>query len=307
MSGVLDKVDQRTKLVGENRLELLMFKLRGRQTYAINVFKVQEVLKLPNLTLVPHRHPVVCGVTHLRGVTVPVINLSMAINLPALEVNKDSTIIVTEYNRSVQAFLVGGVDRIVNMNWDEIQPPPKGTGRAHYLTAITHYKEEIVEIIDVEKVLAEIVPFTTDISDDVLDKSLVGKTSDLIVLVVDDSPVAMSQAKSTLMKLGLQVVTANNGLEAWNFLKSLAANDDPKLSQLLMMVTDAEMPEMDGYTLVTRIKEDPALSDMFIMLHTSLSGVFNQAMVKKVGADDFMAKFSPDELAERVMEIIDRA
>lgn len=304
MSGVLDKVDQRTKLVGENRLELLMFKLRGRQTYAINVFKVQEVLKLPNLTLVPHRHPVVCGVTHLRGVTVPVINLSMAINLPALEVNKDSTIIVTEYNRSVQAFLVGGVDRIVNMNWDEIQPPPKGTGRAHYLTAITHYKEEIVEIIDVEKVLAEIVPFTTDISDDVLDKSLVGKTSDLIVLVVDDSPVAMSQAKSTLMKLGLQVVTANNGLEAWNFLKSLAANDDPKLSQLLMMVTDAEMPEMDGYRLTTEVRNHPKLKDLHIVLHTSLSGSFNQAMVEKVGCDGFLSKFQPDELAKVVQERI---
>ena len=118
MSGVLEKVDQRTRLVGENRLELLMFKLRGRQTYAINVFKVQEVLKLPNLTLVPHRHAVVCGVTHLRGVTVPVINLSMAINMPPMEVEKNSTIIVTEYNRSVQAFLVSGVDRIVNMNWD---------------------------------------------------------------------------------------------------------------------------------------------------------------------------------------------
>jgi two-component system chemotaxis response regulator CheV len=73
-----------------------------------------------------------------------------------------------------------------------------------------------------------------------------------------------------------------------------------------MVISDVEMPEMDGYTLVSRLKNDPALKDMYIMLHTSLSGIFNRAMVEKVGADDFMAKFSPDELAERVMEILDR-
>ena len=120
MSSVLDSVDQRTKLVGENRLELLLFKLGGRQTFAINVFKVQEVLNLPNLTVMPHRHSCICGVTHFRGQTVPVINLSQAIGMRALEVNKESIIVVTEYNRSVQAFLVAGIEQIVNMTWENI-------------------------------------------------------------------------------------------------------------------------------------------------------------------------------------------
>ena len=151
MAGILDTVDQRTQLVGENRLEILMFRLFGRQLFAINVFKVQEVLQLPKLTLMPQRHPFVCGVVNLRGQTLPVIDLSQAIGMRPLVPGPNSTIIVTEYNRSVQAFLVGGVDRIVNMNWEAILPPPTSAGRQHYLTAISKVDEQLVEIIDVEK------------------------------------------------------------------------------------------------------------------------------------------------------------
>ncbi len=297
MAGVLDSVNQRTQLVGENRLELLMFNLKGRQTFAINVFKIQEVLKLPNLTRMPHEHPAVCGVTHLRGKTVPIINLSMAIKMPPLTPDKDSTIIVTEYNRTVQGFLIGGVDRIVNMNWGDIQPPPKGAGRNHYLTAITRYEDKLVEIIDVEKVLAEIVPYTTDISEDILDHDVLSHAEGRRVLIVDDSPIAMSQASSTVEKLGFEVVSATNGLEAHNLLKSWAEMGDDEMGKLLMVITDAEMPEMDGYMLTTAIRKDPRLKHLHVVLHTSLSGSFNEAMVEKVGCDGFLSKFQPDKLA----------
>ncbi len=304
MAGVLDTVDQRTKLVGQNRLELLMFKLIGKQVFAINVFKVQEVLKLPNLTHMPHRHPVVAGVTHLRGNTVPVINLSMAIKMPPLTADKNSTIIVTEYNRKVQAFLVGAVDRIVNMNWEDIQPPPKGAGRSHYLTAITKYKNELVEIIDVEKVLAEIVPFTTDVSEGIVEQDVIQKVVGKKILIVDDSPVAIAQAKSTLDKMGLDVITASNGLEALNLLRSWSDRIEDINDELLMVITDAEMPEMDGYRLTTEVRKHPKLKDIHVILHTSLSGNFNKAMVKKVGCDGFLSKFQPDELATEVQNYI---
>jgi len=173
MSRVLETVDQRTKLVGENRLELLLFKFGVRQIFAINVFKIQEVLRLPNLTRMPHCHPVVVGVSHIRKVTVPIVNLAQAIGLRPLEVSEDSTIIVTEYNRTVQAFLVGSVDRIVNMTWEQIIPPPQGAGRSHYVTAITHYNDQIVEIIDVERVLSDIKPYNIEVSSEVLTQGLV--------------------------------------------------------------------------------------------------------------------------------------
>ena len=218
MSGILASVDQRTKLVGENRLELLMFKLLGSQIYAINVFKVQEVMRLPNLTEIPNRHPCICGVTHYRGQTVPVINMSQAIGLRALEPTEESVVIVTEYNRSVQAFLVGGIERIANMNWKEIAAPPKPAGKDHYLTAITNFDKQIVEVIDVEKVLAEITPYTTDVSNELLDSELVTGVKEKFILVVDDSTIAIAQAEGTIKKIGLKVITASNVMNAYQML-----------------------------------------------------------------------------------------
>ena len=144
MASILDSVNQRTQLVGENRLEILMFRLHGRQLFAINVFKVQEVVRLPKLTLMPQRHPHMCGVITLRGQTIPVIDLAQAIGMRPLLQNENSTVIVTEYNRSIQAFLIGSVERIVNLNWESVQPPPRTAGRQHYLTAITRVDEAIV-------------------------------------------------------------------------------------------------------------------------------------------------------------------
>ena len=298
MAGILDSVDSRTQLVGQNRLEILVFRLAGRQQFAINVFKVQEVLQLPRLTLIPQRHPMICGVINLRGQTLPVIDLSRAIGMRALVPDASSTIIVTEYNRSVQAFLVGGVERILNLNWEAVHPPPGGAGRQHYLTAITKVDDRLVEIIDVEKVLAEIVPMNTRVSAERLDDELLERTRGREVLVVDDSSVAIAQLRDTLTQLGLRLHVATDGLRALQQLKRWADEGQDMEEKLLMVFTDAEMPEMDGYRLTTEIRNDPRLRDLYVVLHTSLSGSFNDAMVKKVGCDDFLSKFQPDQLVE---------
>ncbi|BCD87469.1 chemotaxis protein CheW [Pseudomonas solani] len=302
MAGILDTVDQRTQLVGENRLEILMFRLAGRQLFAINVFKVQEVLQLPKLTLIPQRHPFVCGVVNLRGQTLPVIDLSRAIGMRALVPDERSTIIVTEYNRSVQAFLVGGVDRILNLNWESIQPPPGGAGRQHYLTAITKVEDQIVEIIDVEKVLAEIVPMSTRVSEERLSNPLLEKARGREVLLVDDSNVALTQLRETLSQLGIRTHSVSDGLKALNLLKKWADTGEVMTDKLLMIFTDAEMPEMDGYRLTTEIRNDPRLRELYVVMHTSLSGSFNDAMVKKVGCDNFLSKFQPDKLVDVVAD-----
>jgi len=302
MAGILDTVDQRTQLVGENRLEILMFRLAGRQMFAINVFKVQEVLHMPKLTLMPHRHRFVCGVIHLRGQTLPVIDLSQAIGMRPIVPDERSTIIVTEYNRSIQAFLVGGVDRILNLNWESILPPPGGAGRQHYLTAITKVDDQLVEIIDVEKVLAEIVPYDTRISGDRLADPLLEKARGREVLLVDDSSVALAQLRDTLTQLGIKLHVATDGLKGLNMLKAWADAGETITDKLLMIFTDAEMPEMDGYRLTTEIRQDPRLRDLYVVLHTSLSGSFNDAMVKKVGCDNFLSKFQPDKLVDVIRQ-----
>lgn len=304
MAGMLDAVDQRTQLVGENRLELLMFRLGGMQLFAINVFKVQEVVQLPRLNLMPQRHPSVGGVTHFRGRTIPVIDLSQAIGMKPIAAGQTCNLIVTEYNNSVQGFMVGEVDRIINMNWNEILPPPDGVGRQNYLTAITKVNERIVEIIDVEKVLAEISPYDTTVSPEVIDPDLLSLAKGLEVLVVDDSSVGLAQCRSTLDYMGIKVHTATDGKKGLEMLKKWAADGEDVPGKLLMLITDAEMPEMDGYRLTREIREDPRLKALYIVLHTSLSGSFNKAMVQKVGCDDFLSKFQPDKLAEVVQERI---
>lgn len=306
MSKLMNSVDQRTQLVGENRLELLTFKLAGRQLFALNVFKIQEVVQVPPLTALPHSHPVICGITHLRDQTISVIDLSAAIGGPSLKGRENLNLIVTEYNRSVQAFLVGAVDRIVNLNWESILPPPKGTGRSSFLTAITQLDNQIVEILDVERVLADIIPYDTDVSAEILDEELVEEAikRNLTVLMVDDSSTAMHQAKDTLANIGVKIVYQADGLKGLNYLKQLALEGGDIRKKLLMVITDAEMPEMDGYRLTHEIRQNPALRDLHIILHTSLSGNFNEAMVKKVGCDDFLSKFQPDMLAKRVQDFI---
>lgn len=298
MSEILKNVDSRTNLVGQNRLEILMFRLQGRQRFAINVFKIQEVLTLPKVTIMPSQDPKVVGVIHLRGRALPVLDLAKSVGMRELERNEESTIIVTEYNSSVQAFLVGSVDRIVNLNWEDILPPPSGAGRTHYLTAITRFEDEIIEIVDVEKILSEVVPAVTEIDPEYLDETLLSQANGREILMVDDSPTAIQQASATFSSLGLVVHSAGNGQEGLDILKDWADQGIDVNEKLLMVVTDAEMPKMDGYRLTTEIRSDNRLKNLFIALHTSLSGSFNEAMVKKVGCDAFLSKFHPNELAE---------
>jgi two-component system chemotaxis response regulator CheV len=309
MAGILDSVNQRTQLVGQNRLELLLFKLQGSQVYGINVFKVKEVLQCPKLTLMPQRHPVVRGVAHIRGGTIPIIDMGMAIGQTPIadSVIPNSFVIITEYNRKTQGFLVGGVERIINLNWESIHPPPKGAGKDNYLTAVTKIDNKLVEIIDVEKILSEVAPVQEKVNEKFVEKASERNAEvPTTVLVVDDSVVARKQIQNCLQTIGIKVITKNDGKQALDFLKELVADGSKIADHLSLMISDVEMPEMDGYTLTTLCKNDERLKSLYIMLHTSLSGVFNKAMVQKVGADDFMAKFSPDELAEKVMEIIDR-
>lgn len=304
MSKLLASVDSRTQLVGENRLELLMFQLSGRQLYALNVFKIKEVMSVPPLTAMPQRHPVVKGVTHLRDRTISVIDLSAAIGRRPIQDLSQCNLIVAEYNQSVQAFLVGAVDRIVNLNWDTILPPPKGAGNNHYLTAITHVDDRIVEILDVERVLADISPYDTSVSKDVLDAELAkrARKANLKALVVEDSLTAACQAKETLANVGVGVIAVQDGLKALNLLKEWLAQGIDPADKILMVITDAEMPEMDGYRLTHEIRKHPDLKDLYVVLHTSLSGSFNKAMVEKVGCDNFLSKFQPDSLAEIVQQ-----
>jgi len=302
MAGILEGVDQRTRLVGENRLELLLFTLGGYQRFGINVFKVQEVIQCPPLTRMASANPIVRGITNMRGKTISILDLGMAIGKRPIDNVGDAFVIVAEYNRSVQGFLVTAVDRIVNMKWEDIKTPPKGLGSNNYMTAVTEVDGKLVELIDVEKILAELVGVTTDISDTT---QLEGANARPIrLLVVDDSSVARNQIKRTLEQMGMECLLAKNGREGVDTLLDMVKDNRNIQEQIDAVISDVEMPEMDGYTLTAEIRKNEQLKVLPVLLHTSLSGTFNKNMVSKVGADMFVPKFNAEELAESVRSLL---
>lgn len=306
MSDLLASIDKRTQLVGENRLELLLFRLGTRHAFAINVFKVKEVIRVPHLNQMPGAHAHMKGVTNYRGASIPVIDLRLAIGMKGAIDNQAENVIITEYNRSVQGFLIGRVMNIVNTSWSDIQPPPSTVGKNNYLTAITQIeideKKQLVEIIDVEKVLAEIIDYDVSVSDEVLDADITQHLAGHTILIVDDSGTARGQIRDTLQQFGLNIIEQKDGLKALNLLKKWADEGKTVTDEILMMFTDAEMPEMDGYRLTAEVRNDPRMSDLFIALNTSLSGSFNEAMVEKVGCNRFISKFQPDLLVDVVQQ-----
>jgi two-component system chemotaxis response regulator CheV len=300
MTGILDDINKRTQLVGKNRLELLMFRLADGELYGINVFKVREVINCPKLTVIHSAHPVVRGVANIRGRTVSIMDLGRAISGPAIDDAGRSYIIITEFNRTIQGFMVHSVERIVNLCWDDVRLPPEGAHRNSYINAVTSVDNDLVQLIDVEQVLDEVVGEPETVSAANTDSLAMEADESHRVLVVDDSKVARSQIIRALAQAGIDCVQLNDGRQALNQLKAWADQEQLLNQRISMVISDIEMPEMDGYTLTSEIRRDPRLKHLYVLLHSSLSGNFNESMVKKVGADSFIAKFSAVELLREV-------
>ena len=299
---LLNRIDQRTRLAGHNRLALLLFRLGGRQLFGVNVFKVQEVLRRPPLFQLPGLPTEFAGAADVRGRSIPVLDLGLSIGHPERDpdpARAPNYLVVTEFNRSVQGFLVSDVERIVNIAVEDIHPPPELGAEASYLTAVTRFQGELIQVIDVESVLADISQARMD-APLAPEMALPADAPPLQVLVVDDSRVARSQIRSVLDQLGVSATLLSDGKQALDHLLQIQATGEDPAERYAMVISDIEMPAMDGYTLTTEIRRDPALRDMFVLLHTSLSGVFNMALVERVGADDFVPKYSEHELAQRV-------
>jgi len=260
MSEILNSVNLRSQLVGENRLELLLFKLNSRQRFGINVFKVREVLQCPPLTSMPRLNKLVRGIAHIRGQTISVIDMSLAVGGKKIEELSTAFIIITEYNNSVQGFLVGSVERIINSSWQSIMPPPKGSGRASYLSAVTNMDDELIEILDFEKILNEISPVKTDLSKNASNLKIDNKR-EKIIFIADDSSVARNQIKKALSSFGLKIELAKNGLETLHRLKEIAAETGDVTDKVGVLISDIEMPEMSGYTLTAEIRNTPELKN----------------------------------------------
>jgi two-component system chemotaxis response regulator CheV len=304
---LIDAVDARTKLAGSNKMEILLFSLGTRETFGINVFKVREVTRTPPITRTPNMPAGVEGVISLRGNIIPVISLGKFINISGAEGCNSETMMVTEYSRRTQGFLVQDVDRIVRVDWDKVKSPESVlSGHEGLITAITELPDgKLVSILDVEQILVsafgeEAIP----------DLQSVQSERQHTVFFVDDSIVARKEIAQVLEKLGVKHHQANNGMEGWERLRALASRaqaEGEDLSQSISLILlDAEMPEMDGYVLTRNIKGDPRFDKIPVVMHSSLSSEANRAMGKSVGVDAYVAKFDPVVLADTVRPLLQR-
>ena len=299
---LLDTVETFTRLAGHNRVAMLLFRLGERQAFGINVFKVREVLRRPRLERMPSMHDLVAGSFDYRGNTIPVVDLAAAMGYQPLATVDSAHLIVTEFNRSVQGFLVSDVDRIVHIDGAQMAAPPPALGYGARVNAVTRLDGDLVAIVDVEQVLASVDPRTVELSENVQHAAQAQPARNRRILVVDDSLVARTQLVDLFRKMDLESVIAKDGSEGLDVLRRLASG--PAAERVALVVSDIEMPSMDGYALTRAIRDDAQLRHLKVLLHSSLSGVFNEAMVARVGADRFIAKFQPDVLATAVLDLL---
>jgi two-component system chemotaxis response regulator CheV len=271
------------------------------------VFKVREVMRIPPITRAPDMPESVEGMVSLRGALVPVIDLAKYAGIQTDE--KPDIMIVTEYNGHTQGFLVKGVDNILRLDWSAMRVPPAMlvAEMGGLVTAITELKDgRLVMMMDVEKVLSETSRFDND---EIVYKNVkhIGK-SDRTVFFADDSSVARHQIQRTLDAMGVKSIAAINGRQAWLELSKMADYADASHTSVKDLVqvilTDVEMPEMDGYMLTRKIKADKRFSGIPVLMHSSLSSSSNQQLGKTVGVDEYVPKFEPQKLAQTLTRLL---
>ena len=310
------EIEERTRLAGNNKFELLLFHLGEapgsgqRELFGINVFKVREVLVMPAVTELANAHEHLMGVANIRGQIIPVINLpAVAGCAPKKGLN---ILMVTEFGRTVQAFAVEDVREIVRLDWDQVLPAESshagaaisGIARLDGATADTR----LAQVLDVEQILKTVMPVTTEeINREVVGPELVLPKGS-VILAVDDSAVARSVIELGLKAMGVHYIMTKTGKEAWERLQSISddaiAAGQCVADRVAVVLTDLEMPEMDGFTLTRLIKQDPRFKAIPVVIHSSLTGTTNENHVKSVGANAYVAKFAPRELAATIRGVL---
>lgn len=313
MSAQLNDVDARARLAGTNKLEILMFRFEPpgstetHGSFGINVFKVREVMRVPAITRAPEMPAAVEGMVSLRGTLVPVIDLGKYVGFEPT--GHAGIMIVAEYNGEVVGFLVGQLDSILRLDWTAMRAPPDMiNGRLGGLvTAVTELPDHrLVMMLDVESILHTTLGLDQDDrAFEELDASIpAGRT----ILFADDSFVARKQISRTLDALKIGHISAINGREAWDELEKLAQSAEqtghPLKDDLQLVLTDVEMPEMDGYMLARRVKADPRFAGIPVVMHSSLSGASNRKLGLSVGVDEYVPKFEPGRLAQTLAHFL---
>ena len=315
MNSVQQEVDERSNLTNSNKFELLLFRLGVDSTsgnselYGINVFKIREIVAMPTVTAVAGSEPHMLGVVNLRGQIIPVMDLPGIVGVkPKTGLN---IMLVTEFARTTQAFAVESVDEIVRLDWSQVLSA-EGSHGGGMVTSIARVDGDVqntrlAQVLDVETILRNLTP--SDGKD--IDENTVGRLPlkpGTFILAADDSVVARNLIERGLEAMHAPFVMMKTGKEAWDKLIHIAegckAEGIPVEDRVALVLTDLEMPEMDGFTLTRLVKQDARFSKIPVVIHSSLSGKTNEDHVKGVGADAYVAKFVAEELAETIRRVL---
>ncbi len=299
---------------GTNELEIVEFYLdeegpagHYRGYYGVNVAKVLEIINPPRITGLPDaRHPSVLGAFNQRSHIIPLIDLSMWLDKTRADTGPTKAII-TEFNNIVNAFLVSGVTRIHRLSWEQVEPPDKYVSNCteSSITGVVKIDNKIVFILDLERIIADL---NTGLGMKNISESAFSKDRQYKALVVDDSTMIRNLLKSQLTKASFIVKTASNGREAWDQLLDVKkkVTQGQELSEYFdVVVSDIEMPAMDGLSLTKNIKEDEILRILPVILFSSLITDKLRHKGQAVGADEQISKPEVGELAERAVQLIE--
>ncbi|MFZ3418740.1 chemotaxis protein [Vibrio harveyi] len=278
---------------------MLVFKLTLQQNFAIGTLKVREIVPYMPTTKIPYSHHHVIGIVTIRDLTVPVIDMAAAIGFRPIqeEEYKNCYLIVTDCLRTVVAFMVRSIEKIIECDWKAIETPPESAGHNIFVTGITRYEEKIVQMLDVELLLSKIypqyentkIPMLTDIERE--------RLKALSILLVDDSSIARKQLSDALDRINIPYQICKNGSDALDLMKREAEENRP----IDLLVSDIEMPGLDGYELAFEVQNDSALNNSYRILHTSLSSEICVDRAHQVGAHEALEKFNAGELIEAML------
>lgn len=300
--GLSVDMDEQDDLVGANRMELLLFSLGCSEKFGINVFKVREVCAIKKITRTPNMPSGVEGIVSLRGTVIPVLNLANFMGIAQVE--RPQTMMVVEYSSHTLGFLVKGVERIIRVDWSRVRAADTMLNQINALvTAVTDLPDgSLISILDVEKILSN-----------AFGESIVGEIEpvqsdqDMCVFFVDDSALARKKIAEVLEKMGSKSIQAIDGREAWEKLKAMADAQAPGArlhDRIQVIMTDAEMPVMDGYVLTKHIKSDRRFDGIPVVMHSSLSSDANRTEGLRVGVDHYVAKFDAMALSSTLRPLL---
>ncbi|MBC3879782.1 chemotaxis protein CheV [Undibacterium sp. LX40W] len=317
MSTVQHEVDERTNLISSNKFELLLFRLGvdtvndRSELFGINVFKVREIVAMPEITAVAGALPHNLGVVNLRGQIIPVIDLPSVVGrTPKSGLN---IMLVTEFARSTQGFAVESVEEIVRLDWSHVLSAESSAAGGGLVTSIARLDGDaedtrLAQVLDVEQILRQIAPKgNKDVDSETIGAKLRMKPGS-VIMAADDSAVARGLIGQALDAIGAPYIMSKTGKECWDKLQAMqataVAEGKSLKDKVALVLTDLEMPEMDGFTLTRNIKQDDRFKDLPVIIHSSLSGTTNEDHVRSVGADAYVAKFVAEELAATIREVI---